>query len=180
MLIGAAVTNVSIHAPTRGATQLGVVHILDSYRFNPRTHTGCDHTKHFFKIVNPVSIHAPTRGATLMQVLFLVPRPCFNPRTHTGCDSFRNNKQTRITMVSIHAPTRGATMLPHIQKNDKHVSIHAPTRGATSNTEHYEIQPSCFNPRTHTGCDKAAKSKRANTKQVSIHAPTRGATIVVN
>ena len=34
----------------------------------------------------------------------------------------------------------------------------------------------CFNPRTHTGCDPAAKQGHYAGKRVSIHAPTRGAT----
>ena len=34
-----------------------------------------------------------------------------------------------------------------------YVSIHAPTRGATSQFLRYFALSSCFNPRTHTGCD---------------------------
>ena len=58
------VTNVSIHAPTWGATYRDV-HVKDVQNsFNPRTHMGCDQTsctipKHWY---------------------------CFNPRTHMGCD----------------------------------------------------------------------------------------------
>ena len=78
------------------------------------------------------------------------------------------------------------------------VSIHAPTRGATATSILFRSFNDCFNPRTHTGCDKYGvekgqrrflfqsthphgvrlKSKYKNKKEqkVSIHAPTRGAT----
>ena len=54
--------------------------------FNPRTHTGCDHTVFQRLPLVKVSIHAPTRGATLLVI---------------AC--------VRCIAVSIHAPTRGAT-----------------------------------------------------------------------
>ena len=55
---------VSIHAPTRGATVCKAKLVYCNLRFNPRTHTGCDNfqTLKFMDIT--VSIHAPTRGAT--------------------------------------------------------------------------------------------------------------------
>ncbi len=57
---------VSIHAPTRGATDVRSISLQGGiYRFNSRTHAGCDKNKNDKKIkkIN-VSIHAPTRGAT--------------------------------------------------------------------------------------------------------------------
>ena len=81
---------VSIHAPTRGATSL--LFSLDvetefqsthphgvrrgracnghhPERFNPRTHTGCDHRGRLLIAVHQhVSIHAPTRGATFPNI----------------------------------------------------------------------------------------------------------------
>ena len=56
---------VSIHAPTRGATIIG-----------PQFGSGFD-----------VSIHAPTRGATVPYAGYLWLFYGFNPRTHTGCDA---------------------------------------------------------------------------------------------
>ena len=58
--------DVSIHAPTRGATN------VQSGLFKSQT----------------VSIHAPTRGATVCGFSFLLEFLRFNPRTHEGCDSF--------------------------------------------------------------------------------------------
>ena len=43
------------------------------------------------------------------------------------------------------------------------VSIHAPTRGATSHDCYSPFSVSCFNPRTHTGCDGHTDSKPINT-----------------
>ena len=55
---------ISIHAPTRGATN-------DSGHFS-------------FK--NGISIHAPTRGATLMDISIFINTLDFNPRSHEGSD----------------------------------------------------------------------------------------------
>ena len=77
--------DVSIHAPTQGAT-------IDSGY-------SCTWEK--------VSIHAPTQGATT--------KHCtngggisFNPRAHAGRDYF-DHRVTNAYTVSIHAPTQGAT-----------------------------------------------------------------------
>ena len=56
---------ISIHAPTRGATANGGEMIYDHNDFNPRSHTGSD-TCVVIKVVDfKISIHAPTRGATV-------------------------------------------------------------------------------------------------------------------
>ena len=78
---------ISIHAPTRGAT----IDVLQTYWFDI------------------ISIHAPTRGAT--NALFGKGQVCF---------------------ISIHAPTRGATESWDKNKYGVYISIHAPTRGATA------------------------------------------------
>jgi hypothetical protein len=59
------IIDVSIHAPTRGATTCPPRKSLYLWRFNPRTHTGCDLRIYNYQINQKVSIHAPTRGATL-------------------------------------------------------------------------------------------------------------------
>ena len=148
-------TGVSIHAPTRGATCHRFVRHECHTRFNPRTHTGCDAVTFEVNKDLLVSIHAPTRGAT----------------------GFVNNS-TAMQGVSIHAPTRGATYkstafmpISKFQSTHPHgvrqlclfcrlyyykVSIHAPTRGATSKSIFGSSFSTCFNPRTHTGCDSLA------------------------
>ena len=129
-----AVLEVSIHAPTRGATSFATTSSTPCDSFNPRTHTGCDRV---------VKRH---RGSS----------NSFNPRTHTGCDwdmiyiysskwLFQSTHPHGVRLlhlcpsvllcsVSIHAPTRGATRdLTPLRLNNG-VSIHAPTRGATNAT----------------------------------------------
>ena len=100
---------VSIHAPTRGATNSRLYTIYKCIRFNPRTHTGCD---------------------ARMRERFRR-KYGFNPRTHTGCDCTRYQRPKR-PRVSIHAPTRGATQTYKLAPLSSDVSIHAPTRGATT------------------------------------------------
>ena len=166
--------------------------------FNPRTHEGCDPDRETRSDkLWMVSIHAPTRGATdsslATPVGFYVSihAPTRGATYHRLIDLY-------ASLVSIHAPTRGATPKDSSNCCLKLVSIHAPTRGATALTsssvgklEFQSTHPrgvrltiqtgkttfSCFNPRTHEGCDFAYRYYRAQAK-VSIHAPTRGATFL--
>ena len=101
--------DVSIHAPTRGATSYeGWVSEITE-----------------FQSTHPHGVRQRLRKAGSL-------RSGFNPRTHTGCDFLVVGKPIRVIHVSIHAPTRGATLLinANLYLPDL-VSIHAPTRGAT-------------------------------------------------
>ena len=80
---------VSIHAPTKGATNTDLKVGLDCM----------------------VSIHAPTKGATRIIAEILYKQTCFNPRSHEGSDLKANMRIVGATEVSIHAPTKGATKL---------------------------------------------------------------------
>ncbi len=100
--------SVSIHAPTRGATQ---------------HHCRTGHS-------TVVSIHAPTRGATCPPVGGTGDTR-FNPRAHAGRDP-PLSVPPAADRVSIHAPTRGATQKYCVFRWLVEVSIHAPTRGATA------------------------------------------------
>ena len=101
---------------------------------------------------------------------------CFNPRTHTGCDSLKLSFTLSLPKFQSTHPhgvrqsLRPSATLFHV------VSIHAPTRGATSHDCYSPFSVSCFNPRTHTGCDLVVLTSSNNLIIVSIHAPTRGAT----
>ena len=126
-----AAVEISIHAPTRGATDKAMMtvngitifqstlpreerlteeaekQILDD--FNPRSHERSDLP--FIRFFNLcfISIHAPTRGATLSFSHFLsvllfqstLPR---EERRKTGLFFYAHFS------ISIHAPTRGATI----------------------------------------------------------------------
>ena len=100
---------VSIHAPTRGATTQDYEGELQTFSFNPRTHTGCDFTN--------------------LKTMFRT--KSFNPRTHTGCDvSYIHNNFTHSRFQSTHP--HGVRQKNVFYDNQRcEVSIHAPTRGAT-------------------------------------------------
>ena len=143
--------------------------------FNPRTHTGCDYVESYktflnerFQSTHPhgvrhllrvpgrhlgqVSIHAPTRGAT--------------------SPTLPNNI---ASLVSIHAPTRGATsyglgsLSPRLFQSTHPHGVRQATTIAFSTLQGFQsthphgvrltdmsgrsTHP-CFNPRTHTGCDR--------------------------
>ena len=77
--------------------------------------------------------------------------------------------------VSIHAPTRGATKC-HVGETTNMVSFNPRTHtGCDRARSDSSAYLASFNPRTHTGCD-LSWSDAAGMFQVSIHAPTRGAT----
>ena len=143
---------VSIHAPTWGATSLSRYSFYDIGGFNPRTHMGCDQGGARKVEGAVVSIHAPTWGATteffniLILILFqsthphgvrlrLRQIPCaqhsFNPRTHMGCDGRRPSDAVRqLLFQSTH---------PH---------------GVRRCWCFLVLWGRGFNPRTHMGCDK--------------------------
>ena len=101
--------DVSIHAPTRGATTTMRKPSLTNTGFNPRTHTGCDIVAHQVGVrVVGVSIHAPTRGATLVNIMS-VTRPKFQSTHPHGVRPIHFLQNIFCYLVSIHAPTRGAT-----------------------------------------------------------------------
>ena len=123
---------VSIHAPTRGATTCGYADVLRYSGFQSTHPHGVRRVLFLNKwLCLLVSIHAPTRGAT-----------------------YRHLRRQRGDPVSIHAPTRGATIgITDRVSSEERVSIHAPTRGATYVMVTPFLMDVSFNPRTHTGCD---------------------------
>ena len=101
-------TRISIHAPTRGATQIALRRFSLAYYFNPRSHERSDRAFILCSLSSGISIHAPTRGATKSQVLKVM-RFGFQstlPREERLCTDCGTNK----IVISIHAPTRGATI----------------------------------------------------------------------
>ena len=80
------VYRISIHAPARGATDLGRSTSAGVMDFNPRSREGSD----------------------LEAVLQETASPDFNPRSREGSDC-SGVKFSRISFISIHAPARGAT-----------------------------------------------------------------------
>ena len=81
-------SNISIHAPTRGATQdLGEIILRDA-----------------------ISIHAPTRGATYTIKQLFNRRRTFQSTLPRGERLYRSFDEQEVR-ISIHAPTRGATAI---------------------------------------------------------------------
>ena len=100
---------ISIHAPTGGATRSGKQIYHHATDFNPRSHGGSDEDLAEY-IAKPIeiSIHAPTGGATGISGHFIQRAKNFNPRSHGGSDLEQATKKLK-DMISIHAPTGGAT-----------------------------------------------------------------------
>ena len=143
---------VSIHAPTWGATRRCYLTPSSATCFNPRTHMGCDHyrltvtfpegefqsthphgVRHYttcriWKVYKFQSTHP--HGVRLLIMRRVRWRRSFNPRTHMGCDAMKGYEQSG-EYVSIHAPTWGATFALLADVRNYNVSIHAPTWGAT-------------------------------------------------
>ena len=84
--LGRIRSDISIHAPARGATLSGIHQDRRRNDFNPRTREGCDARPRLGRIRSDISIHAPARGAT---------------------PEYAGSRATWD--ISIHAPARGAT-----------------------------------------------------------------------
>ena len=134
LMVSLQIARISIHAPTRGATEIGKAQETGEVDFNPRSHKGSDGSWPY----------------SLTWTWY------FNPRSHKGSDGFVFPGPV-FQVISIHAPTRGATFPDGRSGRISLISIHAPTRGAT---------PMC--------------KSLTQTINISIHAPTRGATQYVN
>ena len=154
-MVGGDTDDVSIHAPTWGATKFALTLRL-SICFNPRTHMGCDCKEDSYCLaVFTVSIHAPTWGATQMISWYIMAKAFQSTHPHGVRLFFPSSPITRDD-VSIHAPTWGATLNAARCLNWKTVSIHAPTWGATAGGRRMTEEEKGFNPRTHMGCDIAS------------------------
>ena len=145
-------TIVSIHAPAKGATEIGIPNA---------------------NVEKKVSIHAPAKGATLFAVDIMIggmfqstlPRRerlpdnwnkdyflGFNPRSREGSDQNSVATPQEIT-VSIHAPAKGATVYMSTLSPSASVSIHAPAKGATRPHPYIFNSATGFNPRSREGSD---------------------------
>jgi len=127
-----AVSKVSIHAPTGGATIISepVVGVFNS--FNPRAHGGRDPAQHCrrmfpytFQSTRPRGARPVRDGFSGQMRTFQSTRPrgarrcwsgcgrssrrSFNPRAHGGRDVAAPHHVLALVPVSIHAPTGGAT-----------------------------------------------------------------------
>ena len=167
-------SNVSIHAPTWGATRISLILIPTMWfqstrprgarracsissarvpRFNPRAHVGRDRKRQLKSSARRVSIHAPTWGATSSVFSCLSSMGGFNPRAHVGRDLSPTVSTLSMSTFQSTRP-RGARLdNPITIDGVVLVSIHAPTWGATFGRCHPSMWSICFNPRAHVGRD---------------------------
>ena len=123
--------NVSIHAPTQGATIAPPRVAIAAVAFQS-THPRRVRLEGFplLYAIEGVSIHAPTQGATIS----------------------RSYSVLNLLFQSTH-PRRVRHFLGG-SRIARAVSIHAPTQGATPAGRPAGTRASGFNPRTHAGCDQ--------------------------
>ena len=189
--------NVSIHAPTQGATFVLCRFIVPpiKFQFTPPRKGRPDSGVLTLRGIT-VSIHAPTQGATAFGQQQCSADLRFNSRPHARGDTGLKIK-CRSFEVSIHAPTQGATVQNPCQPCRVVFQFTPPRKGRRFSCRDADIQ-SCFNSRPHARGDKINVSqlfacisfnsrphargdsttmKKQEAKNVSIHAPTQGATV---
>ena len=76
----------------------------------------------------------------------------FNPRSREGSDHFKN-PISRRQLISIHAPAKGATYNSNMYFTKIGISIHAPAKGATIVRSILILLLMNFNPRSREGSD---------------------------
>ena len=113
-----AFSNVSIHAPAKGATTTAApAHSLPM-----------------------VSIHAPAKGATLPRRATFVLQSQFQSTLPRRERHSWHGAHDLICRVSIHAPAKGATVSnPFRSAQSFTVSIHAPAKGATPHGDYLRV-----------------------------------------
>ena len=121
---------ISIHAPTRGATKQRWLKLFGGY----------------------ISIHAPTRGATPDDYIIDHDYTDFNPRSYKRSDHTRPRKTYHwYSYFNPRSYKRSDIFYGRVPDECK-ISIHAPTRGAT----YQNGIPAClfdFNPRSYKRSD---------------------------
>ena len=122
--------DISIHAPTRGATP----------------HRGG------LEEAMRISIHAPTRGATYTHAPPLT-KTSISIHAPTRGATVEVNKEVELMRISIHAPTRGATEY-RIQTTIAGVDFNPRShKGSDATVTVHTLPIQYFNPRSHKGSD---------------------------
>ena len=123
--------HISIRAPTRGATPGNSGLRRRIYGFQSALPRGERPIPDFFANSINVFQSALPRGERPRSVMRVIPLCDFNPRSHEGSDKSGRVTSYRESNISIRAPTRGATKYQSIMVHVIEISIRAPTRGAT-------------------------------------------------
>ena len=147
--------NISIHAPTRGATLSAMRLLLGRLEFQS---TLLQEERQLYTVrcgvTRDISIHAPTRGATSTRMIV-----------------------TPAAVISIHAPTRGATILSLI-------CFLLSLRFQSTLLQEERLPGECRKPDDILFQSTLLQEERRVpfcpiliSSSISIHAPTRGATL---
>ena len=166
--------SISIHAPTRGATEKGKNRKQASQFQSTLPREERPYNKYLSKINIIISIHAPTRGATKQNDRIRESYDNFNPRSHERSDttnpcSFkclpdfnpRSHERSDIPCrcyvcwqqyFNPRSHERSDTLIACVDVFLT-ISIHAPTRGATFVLPLILIVIINFNPRSHERSD---------------------------
>ncbi len=191
-------TEISIHAPAKGATNNDGRITIAKKDFNPRTREGCDKaTRLMFTSLK--NFNPRTReGCDTYSWDGIGSYSDFNPRTREGCDMnlmqaifttfiFQSTHprrvrqlqfgiKTQLLLISIHAPAKGATNKCREVILGLIISIHAPAKGATKSIG--STMPSHVIS-IHAPAKGATVSfiLALSCISISIHAPAKGATV---
>ena len=188
--------SISIHAPAKGATCLGILRRAERRGFQstlPRRERQLTRkTKRKHKLFQstlprrerPKSCSAIRKSSKFQSTLprrerhaeqkGLLHQMYFNPRSREGSDVSHWNHPL-ASCISIHAPAKGATGMTLYTNSAERISIHAPAKGATLTGRSGVVLSTNFNPRSREGSDKSYTACR-RTHAISIHAPAKGAT----
>ena len=124
--------DISIHAPTWGATWLRTSDTTMSSYFNPRTHVGCDTARPWCGPSPPYFNPRTHVGCDFNDSKMMENYIDFNPRTHVGCDLASS---VALIISSRFQSTHPRGVRQRACPADLHsnkISIHAPTWGATT------------------------------------------------
>ena len=145
-------SDVSIHAPTQGATNGFSGHLASSLSFNPRTHAGCDFVRLEHRAARVVSIHAPTQGATSRI-----------SGASGGRRVFQSTHPRRVRLISASIAGMSASFQsthPRRVRRDHQADCELAWTFQSTHPRRVRRRPcgsgrtpAGFNPRTHAGCD---------------------------
>ena len=137
-------SNISIHAPTKGATLIANNKNFGARNFNPRSHEGSD--------AMPIALVKPTpkfqstlpRRERLYKVVVSNCHYNFNPRSHEGSDCNPDSPSHWFKLFQSTLPRRERLIGSFFSTKSAGISIHAPTKGATNRSPEQHLQDTGF------------------------------------
>ena len=166
--------DISIHAPTWGATsdRGGLLHRRGN--FNPRTHVGCDPGHQGLLLSDAaISIHAPTWGATDLNPAYREKLEFQSTHPRGVRQLVTDGRANEYLFQSTH-PRGVRRVRAEVQDAMSGFQSTHP-RGVRLVRGYTPEDIENFNPRTHVGCDEVLLC-HYRVGDISIHAPTWGAT----